>query len=94
MNSTSLDNLIKTGEAILPDKLTKYLRKHSHITDKGKEAIQCSQYMPRMVTRPAVWIVGSPSKPTLLKHEALPKEVLKPPLQPQQLGSKKKKIYI
>ena len=53
-NSTSLDDLIKTDEAILPNELTKYLRQYSHITNEGKEVIQCSQYTPQTVIRPTV----------------------------------------
>ena len=35
MNSTSLDDLIKTDETILSDELIKYLHRYIHITDEG-----------------------------------------------------------
>ena len=41
--STSLDDLIKTDEAVLSDELIKYLHRYIHVTDEGNEAIQCSQ---------------------------------------------------
>ena len=41
--STSLDDLIKTDEAVLSDELIKYFRPYIHIIDERNEAIQCSQ---------------------------------------------------
>ena len=43
MNSTSLDDLIKTDETVLSDELIKYLRRYIHVIDESNEAIQCSQ---------------------------------------------------
>ena len=43
VNSTSLDDLIKTDETVLSDELIKYLHRYIRVTNKGNEAIQCSQ---------------------------------------------------